>query len=172
MTVATYGEHAEKAAQALNTLIRDDVIPVEEQSVDQLLHCREAVIDALRQRLYDVGQDNWYPPPDHLPAGTPKPVLAGLDEQLASLVDNIAFALPTLPLDERRSPADYLGPASADPTVETWRSAAIDMLACSHALSAAAEQPWRRTFTGCLEGLCRSFGSRIPDPEPRSIRTV
>ena len=143
MTVTTYGEHAENAAQALNALIRDDVLPADEQAVDQLLHCREAVIEALRQRLYDVGQDSWYPPPDHLPVQTPKPMLAGLDEKLASLVDNIAFALPTLPLDERRAHADYLTPASADPTVESWRAAAIELLSASHALSAAEDQPWR-----------------------------
>lgn len=143
MTVTTYGEHAENAAQALNALIRDDVIPADEQAVDRLLHCREAVVDALRQRLYDVGQDSWYPPPDHLPTRTPKPMLAGLDEKLASLVDNIAFALPTLPLDERRAPLEFLTPASDDPTVESWRAAAIELLTASHALSAAEEQPWR-----------------------------
>ncbi len=143
MTVTTYGEHAEMAAHALNALIRNDVIPVDERAVDQLLHCRETVVDALRQRLYDVGQDSWYPPPNHLPARTPKPVVAGLDEKLASLVDNIAFALPTLPFDERRPHADYLAPASQDLTVEAWREAAIELLSGSHALSAAEEQPWR-----------------------------
>lgn len=143
MTVATYGEHAENAAQALNVLIRADEIPAEPEAVDQLLHCREAVVDALRQRLYDLGQDDWYPPADHLPARTPKPVLAGLDEKLASLVDNIAFALPSLPLEERRPPSEVLGAESADPTVESWRSAGIELLAASHALSAATEQPWR-----------------------------
>jgi hypothetical protein len=143
MTVSTYAQHAEHAAQALNALIRDDVIPADEHAVDQLLHCREAVVDALRQRLYDIGQDCWYPPPDHLPARTPKPMLAGLDEKLASLVDNIAFALPSLTLDERRPHADYLTPASEDPTVESWRTAAIELLSASHALSAAEEQPWR-----------------------------
>lgn len=143
MTVTTYGAHAETAAHALNALIRDDMIPADEQAIDQMLHCRETVVDALRQRLYDVGQDSWYPPPDHLPARTPKPMLAGLDEKLASLVDNIAFALPTLPLDERRPHADYLAPASDDLTVEAWREAAIEVLSASHALSAAEEQPWR-----------------------------
>ncbi len=142
MTVSTYGEHAENAAQAFNALIRDDVIPANEKAVDQLLHCREAVVDALRQRLYDVGQDSGYPPPDHLPASTPTPMLAALDEKLASLVDNIAFALPTLTLDERRPHADYLTPASEDPTVASWRTAAIELLSASHALSAAEEQPW------------------------------
>jgi len=143
MTISTYGEHAENAAQALNVLIRADEIPSNPAAVDQLLHCREAVVDALRQRLYDLGQDDWYPPADHLPARTPKPVLAGLDEKLASLVDNIAFALPSLPWDERRPPSEVLSQASADPTVESWRAAGIELLAASHALSAAAEQPWR-----------------------------
>ena len=143
MTVATYGEHAENAAQALNALIRVDVIPAEEREVDRLLHCREAVVDALRQRLYDLGQDNWYSRSDHLWAKTSKPTLAGLDAKLANLVDAIAFGLPTLPLDEHRSSSDYLTPASDDPTVEAWRVAAVELLSASHALSAAEEQPWR-----------------------------
>ncbi|MEO5665266.1 MAG: hypothetical protein ABIR39_18530 [Nocardioides sp.] len=143
MTVATYGEHAENAAQALNALIRADVIPADERAVDQLLHCREAVVDALRQRLYDLGQDSWYSRPDHLRAKTAKPILAGLDAKLANLVDAIAFGLPTLPLDEHRSSSDYLTPASDDPTVEVWRVAAVELMSASHALSAAEEQPWR-----------------------------
>ena len=143
MTVTTYGEHAENAAHALNVLIRDDVIPADERAIDQLLHCRDTVVDALRQRLFDLGQDSRYPPSDHLPATTPKPTLAKLDAKLATLVAHIAFALPTLPRDESRSPADYLTPASDDPTVEAWRAAAIELLSASHALSAAEEQPWR-----------------------------
>lgn len=140
---ATYGWHAENAARALNALVGADELPVEPAAVDQLLHCREVVIDALRRRLYDLGQDDWFPPGDHLPARAPEPVLRGLDEQLATLVDNIAFALRSLPLDERRSPAEILGTVSADATVEAWRAAAVDLQAGSHALSAAAEQPWR-----------------------------
>lgn len=149
MTVTTYGEHAEKAARALNALICHDVIPADEQAVDQMLHCRQAVVDALRQRLYDVGQDGWYPPPEHLPARTPNPVLAGLDEKLATLVDNVAFALPTLPFDERSTHAGYLTSASDDPTVELWRAAAIELLSASHALSAAEDQPWRTDAGAC-----------------------
>lgn len=143
MTVATYGEHAENAAQALNGLISADMIPTDKHAVDRLLHCRRTVVDALRQRLYDLGQDSWSPPPQYLPARTTKPSLAGLDAKLATLVDRIAFALPTLPLDEHRSTSDYLTPASDDPTVEAWRAAAIELLSASHALSAAEEQPWR-----------------------------
>ncbi|EON25010.1 hypothetical protein CF8_0909 [Nocardioides sp. CF8] len=143
MTVATYGEHAENAAQALNALIRADMIPADKHAVDQLLHCRETVVDALRQRLYDLGQDSWYPRPDHLRANTSKPSLAGLDAKLATLVDSIALGLPTLPLDEHRSSSEYLTPASADPTVEAWRAAAVELLSASHALSASEEQSWR-----------------------------
>lgn len=142
MTVTTYGEHAENAAQALNGLIRDDVIPVDEHAVDKLLHCREAVVSALHQRLYDLGQDTWHPPVDRLPATALKPNLAGLDAKVATLVGSIAFTLPTLPLDEHNS-SQYLTPASDDATVEAWRTAAIELLSASHALSAAAEQPWR-----------------------------
>lgn len=144
MTVGSYGEHAENAARALNTLIRDDLIPAEPAAVDQLLHCREVVVDALRQRLYDMGQDNWSPPANHLPGRTPQPTLADVDGHLATLVDNIAFAMPALALDERRPPIEVLGRDSDDPTVESWREAAIELLAASHALAAAEDQPWRR----------------------------
>ena len=143
MTVTTYGEHAENAARALSGLIVDDVIPADEHAVDQLLHCRETVVAALHQRLYDLGQDSWYPPLDRLPASAPKPNLVGLDAKVAALVGRIAFALPTLPLDERRCSSDFLSPTSDDATVEGWRAAAIESLSASHALSAAAEQPWR-----------------------------
>lgn len=143
MTVTTYGEHAEKAARALNGLILDDVIPVDKHAVDQLLHCRETVVAALHQRLYDLGRGSWYPPVDHRPAPATKPRLAGLDAKAPTLVAGIAFALPTLPHDEHRCSSDYLAPTSDDATVEAWRVAAIESLSASHALSAAAEQPWR-----------------------------
>ena len=142
MTVETYGEHAENAAWALNELIRTDDLPVDEAALDQLLHCRDAVVNALRQRLYDLGQQGDYPPADHLPAKPPRPKLAGLDKQLATLVDNIAFALPTLPLDEQRSHLDTIAGAAKDGTTELWRAAAIETLSASHALSTAADQPW------------------------------
>lgn len=144
--MTTYGEHAENAAQALNTLLGADSIPADGEAVEQLLHCREAVVDALRQRLFDLGHDSNHPPVDHLPAA-PVAKLAGLGERLATLTDTIAFGLPNLPLDERRSPVDVLVPTSSDPTVAAWREAAIEMLAGSQALSSAHEQPWR-TETG------------------------
>lgn len=141
MTVTTYGDHAENAARALNALIRDDMIPSDEHAVDQLLRCRAAVVDALRQRLYDLGQDTWYPPGP--PARAPEPVLTGPRENLATLVGYIAFTLPTLPQQSNCSPLDVLGAPSSDPTVAAWREAAIELLSGSHALSAATDQPWR-----------------------------
>ena len=127
MTVSTYRVHAENTAQTLNNLIRNDVIPADDAAVDQLLHSNEEVVDALRHQGCDVGEVSCYRPPDHLSTRTPKATLAGLDEKLTTLVDNIAFAPRTLPLDERRSPADFLAPAPTDPTVKAWRAAAIEL---------------------------------------------
>lgn len=143
MTIATYGEHAENAARALTILIRADVIPADEQAVDQLLHCREAVVGALRQRLFGLSLAGQQRSLHRSTNKTPKPNLAGLEAKLGTLVHNIAFALPTLAVGERHHPVDYLTSTSVDPTVEAWRAAAIELLSASHALSAAEEQPWR-----------------------------
>ena len=142
MTVSTCGKHCENAAQALNVLICADMITSAEQEVDRLLHCREAVVDALRQRLYDVGQVGWYSAPDDLAARTPRPVVAGLDEKLANQVDNIAFALSTLPFDERCTDAAYLASASDGQTAEFRWAAAVEVMSASHAVSATEKQPW------------------------------
>jgi hypothetical protein len=143
MTVATYGEHAENAARALNALISDDAIPAEEEAVDQLLRCREAVVGALRQRLYDVGLNLW-DPASNLPAPAPGLRLEGIDNKLATLLDNIAFSVPNLPFDERPSSLEVLGTACTDPVVETWREAAIELLAATQALDSAEDKPWLR----------------------------
>ena len=111
MGVETYGEHAESAARALNQLLRKDAIPVDPAAVDQLLHCREAVIDALRQRLYAFGLDAPVRV-EHLPAPPTGVNLEGIDFKLATLLDNIAFSTPSLPLEERLTPTDVLGRAS------------------------------------------------------------
>lgn len=142
MTVETYGEHAENGARALNRLLREDSIPTDPAAVDQLLHCREAVVDALRQRLYGVGL-TWYPA-SNPPAPAPGLNLEGIDNKLATLLDNIAFSVPNLPIDERPSPLEVLGTACTDPNVETWREAAIELLAATHALDSAEDKPWLR----------------------------
>lgn len=76
--------------------------------VDQLLHCREAVSDALRQRLYALGLNTLYPA-TVVPARLSEVSLNGLDNKLATMLDRIAFEVPTLPLDERQPPGDVLG---------------------------------------------------------------
>jgi hypothetical protein len=143
MTVETYGEHAENGAWALNRLLCEDSIPAETAAVDQLLRCRQAVVGALRQRLYNVGLNTSYPAND-LPAPAPGLNLEGIDNKLATLMDNIAFSVPDLPIDERPSPLEVLGTASTDPVVETWREAAIELLAATHALDCAEDKPWLR----------------------------
>ena len=141
MSVETYGEHAENAAQALNGLLQDDAIPTASDAVEQLLHCRETVVDALRQRLYEVGL-NGPDPAGNLPAPPPGLNLAGVDNKLATLLNNIALSLPGLPLDRRASPVEVLTTASINPVVETWRIAAIELLAATHTLSTASDKPW------------------------------
>jgi hypothetical protein len=143
MTVRTYGVHAENAARALGALVCDDTIPTDIDAANRMLHCREAAVDALRQRLFDLGQDGAYPPPRRGSAAPVKPSLVGLDTRLAALVYDIAFSLPALPRHGDAAPLDYLASAASDPTVETWRTAAVELLSASHALSAAEEQPWR-----------------------------
>ena len=61
VSIETYGTHAEAAAEALNRLILTDNIPVDPEAVDQLMYCREAAADALRQRLYSFGLNTHYP---------------------------------------------------------------------------------------------------------------
>jgi len=141
--VQTYGEHAENAARALNRLLRHDTTPCDPAAVDRLLHCRQAAVDALRQRLYGVGLDAWYRA-DILPPPMPELNLAGIDNKLATLLDNIAFSVPNLRPDERLPPLEVLGKASTDPVVEAWREAANQLLAATHALEAAGDQPWLR----------------------------
>ena len=143
MTVETYAEHAEDAARALNRLLQHDTIPADPAAVDQLLHCREAALDALRQRLYGFGPHTWFPP-GNLPATGPGLNLEGIDHKLATLLANIACSVPSLLHEERRSPLEVLGTTSTDPVVETWREAAIELLAATHALDAAGDKPWLR----------------------------
>lgn len=143
MGVGTYGEHAENAARALNRLIRANAIAVDPAAVDQMLHCREAVVDALRQRLFAVGLNTWCPE-RNLPVPPSQAGVRGLDNKLATLVDTLAFSVPSLPIAARHPPLEVLGRASPDPVVETWREAAIELLAASHTLDAAGDKPWLR----------------------------
>lgn len=72
----------------------------------------------------------------------------GIDERLAVLLDRTTYEVPPLPLDERPAPSEILGRPVADATVELWRHTGIDLLAGSHALDAAEDQPWLTHFGG------------------------
>jgi hypothetical protein len=140
----TYGEHQEAASAALNRLLVDDAPPTDPVDVAQLLHCREVVVDALRQRLYALGFNTHYSPTT-VPEPPRRVPLRDLEKNLATLVDRMAFEVPTLRLEEGRRPvSEVLTRVSPDPTVELWRHAAIELLAGSHALDAAVERPWLR----------------------------
>ena len=108
-----------------------------------MLHCREAVIDALRQRLYALGLNNQHSNVN-LPADLSRVRISNFDERLASLIDRIAFEVPSMPLDERMPPSEVLTRAPGDHIVELWRLAAVELLAASHALDTAADRPWLR----------------------------
>lgn len=142
--VRTYGEHVEKAASALTTLLTRQTLPTEPVEVDQLLHCRETVVHALRQRMWELGHGHHMPPSEHVPRRQDQTGLAQLDEGLGTLVNNIAFSLPTLPFNEHANNRLHLTRPSSNPTVEAWRIAALETWAATHALSATGEHPWTR----------------------------
>ena len=138
----TYGDHAEAAAQALSRLLVLDEIPSDGTLVTRMLGCRQAVVDALRQRLRGVGLngDPETATRERLPPAVLR--LEGLEERLALLMEAIVAELPTLPPDERGRPIDVLAGTISDPVVEWWRRAAVELLAGSHALDTTDHQPW------------------------------
>lgn len=142
MTVTTYGQHSENAAQALSHLVRQDELPADPDAVAQLLRCRDVAVDALRQRLFDLGYNRQMPASARPLVATTATSLAGLDANLGMLVRDIAFSLPRTHDKHQQPVADALIAASNDHTVQSWQTAAIELLSASHALSAAEEQPW------------------------------
>ena len=140
MRSETYGDHAEAAACELSRLIVEDDIPIETEAVDQLLHCREVVIDAIRQRLYAFGLNTDRPLEERAVV-----TYSSLTEDtfgLVTLMSRVAGEVPRLPPDERAEPLGVLGRPSSNLTVERWRNIASELLAGSHALDAAADRPW------------------------------
>lgn len=147
MSAETYGDHQEAAAAALTQLIVRDLIPVEPMDVDQLLHCRDIAVDALRQRLYTLGLNTHYSA-SPVPAKATNLRLTQVNPNLATLLDRITFEVPTRPPDERRAASEILVRRSDDLAVELLRLAAIELLAGSHALDVASERPWLRDRGG------------------------
>ncbi|MDT9594874.1 hypothetical protein RDV89_17430 [Nocardioides zeae] len=139
----TYGELQESAATMLRLLIASDDLPVIADDVDQMLQCRDAVIDALRQQLRTVGLNNHYPAHNH-PGRLSVVALTEANERLPTLLDQMAFELPTLPPGSYDGSVDALGTPSAHPTVEMWRESATSLLAAAHALDSAQQRTWLR----------------------------
>lgn len=131
---STYGEHAELAAAALIRLTGPAQLPIAPDDVEQLLRCRDAVIDSVRQRLYDLGViTNVDSSPSLLAPWTPFK-----EERIPVQLAVIAACLPRMQDAERTPPLEALGRRSMDLTVDLWRTAAIESLAASAALSSNA----------------------------------
>lgn len=128
---STYGEHAELAAAALTRLTGPAQLPTDPADIEQLLRCRDAVIDSVRQRLFDLGViTNVDFSPALLAPWTPFK-----EERIPIQLAVIAACLPRMQEAERTPPSEALGRRSTDPTVDLWRTAAIESLAASAALS-------------------------------------
>lgn len=142
MALTTYGEHAEASAQALNALVSLGSVPDSAAGRQRTLWCREALLDALQERLTALGARPEGEPALLDPTGPARAITVSLREP-AEAVNTIALALPRLPREDAPSPTDYLGGRAPDPITETWRYAAVEALAASHALTSSPHQEWR-----------------------------
>lgn len=142
MALTTYGEHAEASAQALNALVSLGSVPESADGRQRTLWCREALLDALQERLSALGAAREGEPAVLDPAGPARAVTLGLREP-AEVVNTIALSLPRQSREGAPSPTDYLGGRAQDPITETWRYAAVEALAASHALTSSPHQEWR-----------------------------
>lgn len=134
---STYGEHAELTAAALTRLTSPTPLPTDPQDVEQMLRCRDAVLDSVRQRLYDFGViTNVDASPSRLAPWTPFK-----EERIPIQLAVIASCLPRMQEGDRPPPSEALSRRSMDPTVDLWRTAAIESLAASAALSSTL-QSW------------------------------
>ena len=139
MSLGTYGDHQEAAAAALNALISGDDIPTDEQDLGMLGQFRRAAIDALCQRLHGLGLSQRHAAGSPWQAGELR--LDQVNPSLPDLVSGLVFELRT-PADGLLAPSDTLTRESAHTTVRMWREAAIELLAASHLLDVAPDQPW------------------------------
>lgn len=134
---STYGEHAELTAAALTRLTGPTQLPTDPLDVEQLLRCRDAVIDSVRQRLYDLGVvTNVDFSPSLLAPWTPFK-----EERIPLQLAVIAACLPRMQEADRTPPSEALARRSKDVTVDLWRTAAIEALAASASLSSTV-QSW------------------------------
>lgn len=134
---STYGEHAELTAAALTRLTGAAQLPTDLDDIEQLLRCRDAVIDSVRQRLYDLGViTNVDLSPSQLAPWSPFK-----EERIPIQLATIATCLPRMQEADRPPPSEALARRSMNLTVDLWRTAAIESLAASAALSSTV-QSW------------------------------
>jgi hypothetical protein len=141
----SWGRHQEEAARALSQLILTGTTDAARafgrrgrlpgglvwtpEHVDQLLWCREAILDAAGDQLYQL---NGGRPISALVPGTPTATVA-----------HLLWRRPRLDRSEATaSPAEMLATPSPNPTVELWRHAAVELTAGAHALAGAELRPW------------------------------
>ena len=159
----SYGAHQEAAADCLNRLLSEATVPTDAGEVEQLVACRGAVIDALRDRLDHLGSDRRRAPTPGAAAGSLE--LAAIASRPMRVLDRAAHHLPrrVLPEESRTgstddgaseladgplddglsmSPVEAMGTPSRNPSVELWRGAAVELNAGTHALVTAPERPW------------------------------
>ncbi|WP_193604802.1 hypothetical protein [Nocardioides dongkuii] len=131
----TYGQHAELAAAAVTRLLADQTLPVGDSDVALMLRFRDAVVDSLRQRLFDLGTlPNIDRPPRRTDSWTPV-----RDDLIPIELAAVAGALPRSQTADDRAPSELFAQRSHDLTVDRWRTAAIESLAASNALSSHRE---------------------------------
>lgn len=135
----TYGEHAELAASALTRLIAQSSLPTDPADIDLMLRYRDAVVDSFRQRLHDLGS---------LP-NVDRQVIAGAwaphrDDLIPTMLAAVASSLPKLQEIDGPAPTDVFARRSRDMTVDHWRTAALESLAASNALSSDVDA-WTST---------------------------
>ena len=139
----SYGEAQEAAAQALNQLLVFDDPPITGPDVEILLQCREGVTSAIHQRLFAFGLER-VPQVRSSDVGPETLNMTNLHALQAEMLGVVAAGFARLSPESRRRPSDTLAIRHGHPTVERWRSAAVALLAGSHALDSALDQPWLR----------------------------
>lgn len=134
MSLASYGEHAERAADALDVLIRADSLPVAPVDVDHLLSARQAVVTALSDRLAHLR-------PNLRPRAAVAVTTEDLDNDPVALLAQAIRELPRLE-HQPLSPIDALGSMPEEPAVAAWVSVGRELTWAGHVLDASPDKPW------------------------------
>lgn len=143
MGTTTYGEHAERVADALADLIRGPVLPPDPALRPVVLANRHLLIAAVRDRLWNqfaVQVKNTDPA-----ASTP----VRFDVLRRQPLHELGYLIehyPQLRPADRMAPSDVLREVD-DPIVGRWTCTAREMLLANHMLNTSRTQPWRHDPT-------------------------